>query len=161
MKILVAVDGAPCSRFAAESLTLRPWPPETVFKVVCVLEPYHPELAGWNAGSVAVALEEQKVQVEQAGELVKNTAAYLRTHLHDSADGKLEVEEHISEGHVKETILQLAKDWQADLIVMGSHGRQGMEKLLLGSISQGVLTDAPCSVEIVKRRPVDSTDAQE
>ncbi len=44
----------------------------------------------------------------------------------------------------------LAKSWPADLIVMGSHGRRGFEKALLGSVSEAVAMHAPCSVEIIR-----------
>ena len=43
-----------------------------------------------------------------------------------------------------------ARDCDADLIVMGSHGRAGIEKLLLGSVTQRVLQDAPMPVLVVK-----------
>jgi nucleotide-binding universal stress UspA family protein len=50
-------------------------------------------------------------------------------------------------------IVDEARRWNADLIVMGSHGRSGFDRLLLGSVAEGVLRHAPCSVEIV-REPV-------
>ena len=53
-------------------------------------------------------------------------------------------------GMIKCEIIDLAKSWPADLIVMGSHGRKGVSRLFLGSVAEEVLKDAPCSVEIVK-----------
>jgi nucleotide-binding universal stress UspA family protein len=47
-------------------------------------------------------------------------------------------------------IVDEARRWKADLIVMGSHGRSGFDRLLLGSVAEGVLRHAPCSVEIVR-----------
>ena len=46
-------------------------------------------------------------------------------------------------------ICQAAKSWQADLIVMGSHHRQGIEEIILGSVSNYVMHHAPCSVMII------------
>lgn len=46
-------------------------------------------------------------------------------------------------------IVQAAKTWQADLIVMGSHQRRGIQELMLGSVSSYVMHHAPCSVMIV------------
>lgn len=46
-------------------------------------------------------------------------------------------------------ICQAAKSWRADLIVTGSHQRQGLQELLLGSVSNYVMHHAPCSVMIV------------
>jgi nucleotide-binding universal stress UspA family protein len=53
-------------------------------------------------------------------------------------------------GRPKEAIVDTAEQWPADLIVMGSHGRHGVGRFLLGSVSLSVLSQAPCSVAIVK-----------
>jgi len=44
----------------------------------------------------------------------------------------------------------MAKEWKADNIVMGSHGRKGLSKFLMGSVSSAVMQHAPCSVMLVK-----------
>ena len=49
-----------------------------------------------------------------------------------------------------EGIIQIANEIGADLIIMGSHGRTGIRKLMLGSVAQNVLTQAPIPVLIVK-----------
>jgi nucleotide-binding universal stress UspA family protein len=49
-------------------------------------------------------------------------------------------------------IVDGAKSWPADLIVLGSHGRRGVEKLLLGSVAEGVLHHAPCPVLVVRTK---------
>lgn len=57
----------------------------------------------------------------------------------------------VIEGHVMEDgILQAAKTANADLIVMGSHGRHGIEKLLLGSVTQRVLSHTTLPVLVVR-----------
>ena len=53
-------------------------------------------------------------------------------------------------------ILVEAGRWNADLIVLGSHGRRGFSSILLGSVSEGVATHAGCSVEIIRVTPVRS-----
>jgi nucleotide-binding universal stress UspA family protein len=50
----------------------------------------------------------------------------------------------------KELILSEAAEWNADLIVVGSHGRRGVNRLLLGSVSEAVALHAQCSVAIVR-----------
>jgi len=47
-------------------------------------------------------------------------------------------------------IVDSARAWGADLIVIGSHGRTGFDRLLLGSVAETVVRRAPCSVEVVR-----------
>jgi nucleotide-binding universal stress UspA family protein len=56
----------------------------------------------------------------------------------------------IEEGDPRSTIVDYAKKWGANLIVAGSHGRKGLERLLMGSVAEFVVRHAPCSVEIVR-----------
>ncbi|MFN2407796.1 MAG: universal stress protein [Pyrinomonadaceae bacterium] len=53
-------------------------------------------------------------------------------------------------GKPKEIILEDAKKWNADLIVVGSHGRRGFKRFLLGSVSEAVAMNAHCSVVVVR-----------
>ena len=46
--------------------------------------------------------------------------------------------------------IEQASEWHADLIVMGSHGRKGLDRFLLGSVAESVMRYASCSVEIVR-----------
>ena len=50
-------------------------------------------------------------------------------------------------------IVNAAKDWPADLIVIGSHGRGGITRALLGSVAEGVMRHAPCPVLVVRAKP--------
>ena len=49
-------------------------------------------------------------------------------------------------------IVSAAKDWPADLIVIGSHGRGGLTRALLGSVAEGVMRHAPCPVLVVRAK---------
>ncbi len=55
-------------------------------------------------------------------------------------------------GEPVEEILRLANIYKSDLILIGSRGLTGMQKILLGSVSSQIVTDAPCSVLVVKPR---------
>lgn len=48
-----------------------------------------------------------------------------------------------------------AERWPADLIVIGTHGYTGIKRWLLGSVAQAVVNRAPCSVEVVRKRPAE------
>ena len=62
----------------------------------------------------------------------------------------------VAVGRATEAIISKAKSWGADLVVLGSHGKHGLERFLLGSVSQDVAYHAPCSVEVVRRKKVRS-----
>jgi len=58
--------------------------------------------------------------------------------------------EFVHVGKPPEEIAKAAKDWPADLIVIGSHGRGGVERLFLGSVAEAVMREAPCPVLVVR-----------
>jgi nucleotide-binding universal stress UspA family protein len=86
-----------------------------------------------------------EAEKKQAKELVDKTVELLR------AKG-LKATGTVENGDAKSRILESAKDWRADLIVLGSHGRKGLEHFLMGSVSEAVARHAGCSVEIVRIR---------
>ncbi|MGA8144128.1 MAG: universal stress protein, partial [Candidatus Acidiferrales bacterium] len=83
---------------------------------------------------------------KQARELVERAANTLR-----SAGFKADAA--VEKGDVRLKIIDSAAEWNADLIVVGSHGRSGIPRLLLGSVAEFVARNALCSVLIV-RTPV-------
>jgi nucleotide-binding universal stress UspA family protein len=54
-------------------------------------------------------------------------------------------------GEPVESIVATARSWPADLVVIGSHGRDGLNRVLLGSVAEGVTRHAPCPVLVVRR----------
>ncbi len=83
---------------------------------------------------------------KQAEEFVGQAATELRK-------AGFEVTLSIEEGEPRTTIIDAAANLHADLIVLGSHGRRGLSRLLLGSVSEFVARHASCSVEIVRPVP--------
>jgi len=65
-----------------------------------------------------------------------------------AAKVKAKVEVHVGDAY--EMIVDIAKKKKADIIVMGSHGRTGLTRLLMGSVTSRVIGHAPCSVLVVK-----------
>jgi nucleotide-binding universal stress UspA family protein len=66
------------------------------------------------------------------------------------ADPRVSVGHRLAEGHPVEEIVKAAREAQADLIVMGTHGHTGVSRLLMGSVAEGVMRKAPCPVLTVK-----------
>ncbi|MBT8146473.1 MAG: universal stress protein [Gammaproteobacteria bacterium] len=66
--------------------------------------------------------------------------------------GDLDVKPELitSWGHPADEISRFAREHKVDLIVVGSHGRTGIKRAFLGSVSQAVANQAPCAVTIVK-----------
>ena len=62
----------------------------------------------------------------------------------------IEAEYRLEEGSVIEGILRAANETKCDLIVVGTHGRSGLGRMLLGSVAESVLREAPCLVLTVK-----------
>jgi nucleotide-binding universal stress UspA family protein len=83
--------------------------------------------------------------------------AELREFTHDVEAAGVVVQVALAEGDPVATIVRRATDWPADLIVMGTHGRSGFERLLLGSVAEKVLRKAPCPVLTVPRRVISPT----
>jgi len=52
--------------------------------------------------------------------------------------------------HVGDTIADLARDWKADLLVVGTHGRRGVSRMLLGSVAERIVRMAPCPLLLVR-----------
>jgi nucleotide-binding universal stress UspA family protein len=66
------------------------------------------------------------------------------------ANPAVRVERAVREGPSTQAILEAAAEFRADLIVMGTHGRTGFRRLVLGSVTEEVLRKAPCPVLTVK-----------
>jgi nucleotide-binding universal stress UspA family protein len=69
------------------------------------------------------------------------------------ADPAIAVEHQLAEGDPAAAILHFIQEASVDLIVMGTHGRTGLERLLLGSVAEQVIRRSPCPVLTVKGPP--------
>jgi nucleotide-binding universal stress UspA family protein len=67
-----------------------------------------------------------------------------------AGDPKVRVEHRLVEGDAVAEILRTAGETKCDLIVMGTHGRTGLGRLLMGSVAEQVVRKAPCPVVTVK-----------
>ena len=143
MKILAAVDESQHSREALDWLARMPWPASTEVIVASVAptpvmlssEIYAPGLA-WDE---EVMKAEMEFRVRIANEAVSSLkkAGLTATTRVVNGDARLE-------------LVDLARTEQCDLVVVGSHGRTGLARLLLGSVAAHVVSHAPCTVVVVK-----------
>jgi nucleotide-binding universal stress UspA family protein len=143
MKILIGVDQSPHSERAVRFVSRMRWPAGSRMIVASVMTPpLSPPVAGVDAGvSLMVEVSEEQVAETQARVAVVETA--LRA-------AGMATETRTPIGDPREALLRLVEDERIDLIVLGSHGRTGLAKLLLGSVSSHVVTHAHCSVLVVK-----------
>lgn len=142
MKILIAVDDSICSAAVIERVENTVWPPGTQFRLVTVIDTVETfeDDSGCGEFSHAKVRESRNLLLAEFQVRLKS-AAILPS-----------VETDVLEGDPEDRILTVATDWNADLIILGSRGRRGFERLLLGSVAMNVLLRARCSVEIVKGR---------
>jgi nucleotide-binding universal stress UspA family protein len=149
MKILLAVDGSKFSEAALQFVCSQNRPEHTTVRVVHILEPLAAVLpsTGVEPGYYPLVPADweqfQKEQLERAQGLVAKAAEQLRS-------AGYQADTLVREGVTRTEIVDMAADWNADLIVLGSHGRRGLERLLLGSVSDFVSRHAKCSVQIIR-----------
>ncbi|MCX6633312.1 MAG: universal stress protein [Candidatus Solibacter sp.] len=143
MRILIAVsgsnDGSSDPVAAAASI---PWPEGTEFRVLTVVEGVHPPVAQLLEGARDVS----DVQ-HTADNIAANTVASAVAQLQSrglNADGAS------PEGDPKSMIADHAKEWGADLIVVGSCDKSRLETFFVGSVSRSVVERASCSVLVAR-----------
>jgi nucleotide-binding universal stress UspA family protein len=133
MKIVIGIDSSKASQFVLDEAAARPWPANAEFSIVNVVDVYH---------------------FAQLPAIVED-ARREPAHLVKAARHKLSRAEHKTNTEVllgvpRQEIAAYAKRWQAQLILVCSHGQGTLSRFLLGSVAQGVLRTALGSVEIVR-----------
>lgn len=143
MKILIAVEDKKYADVIVKLVNENVWSDELEFAVLHAVEPlYVGAISGYPA-DVLVSYNEERHRAGRS--LVLSVGTALR-----QAFPVAKISEEVIDGKPKEVIIERARSWPAELIVVGSHGRSGLDKFLLGSVSMSVLSAAPCSVLIAK-----------
>ena len=150
MKILVASDGSPSSDAAVAEVGKRPWPRGTEIKVLTAFETPTPAVNQVWALPAGYFEEMDLAARQLAQSIVVQAADTLKSRLGEDVVVRTE----FAAGSPRDVILDEAKRWGADLIVVGSHGYNSLKRFLLGSISQAVVSHAKCSVEVVRSQPL-------
>ena len=146
MKIILAIDGSPCSDAAVEEVARRPWPEGSSIKILTAFEMPTPPTAETWALPLNYFDEMDVALRKQAQNVVDRAIQKLKPNLNQT----IALDAVLRPGSPRAVILEEAEDWGADLIVLGSHGYRAWERLLLGSVSQAVVSHAHCSVEVVR-----------
>lgn len=147
MKILIATDDSPCSTLALDSVAQRPLK-NSQFHIIMVVEPIVNDYGYALSTKVASALAEANTEFRHyCDQLIK-----AKINEFQKSAGQKEVTGKIIDGLVIDSILEEASKWDADLIVLGSHGRKGIQKLVLGSVAEKIASQCKCSVEIIKEK---------
>ncbi|HEV8379458.1 MAG TPA: universal stress protein [Tepidisphaeraceae bacterium] len=158
MRILLGYDGSDCADAAIEDLAragigsncevlvlsgVDVWPhlPASSFQELDRQAMVNSSLAVQRAHKLAGQA------MEEARELAKQGAERIRKTLPDA-----KVKSETRPEAPATALLSMAEQWKPDLLVVGSHGRSALGRAMLGSVSQTVVTHAPCSVRVARRR---------
>jgi nucleotide-binding universal stress UspA family protein len=155
-RLLIGYDGSDCANAALDDLRSVGLPTELDVKVLTVadvwlpqdthrLEPIYPDVEPKAVRRArAAALE----YLKQAEGTAKAGCARVR-----EVCPKWNVEPRALADSPAWAIGRVAREWRADLVLVGSHGRSTVERFFVGSVAQKVAVDAPCSVHVARPRP--------
>jgi nucleotide-binding universal stress UspA family protein len=156
MKILLAVDGSEASLAAVEEAARTPWTEGSMVKIVSVADIPFPTQQ-WAMPMPTSSYEEwERIFEERA---VENTAQAMGR-FEEIAGAQTETTAKTLKGDPKIAILDEADRWDADLVVVGTHGYNALDRLWLGSVSRAVASHAKCSVEVARRSKARGVDGK-
>jgi len=145
MRVLIPTDGSEYAQMALQSVAERPWPSGSEFLIIA--SPEFPVIIG----EFPYYAPEQLAELAEGSEKHATESAATGAELLTNAG--LRVSRQVTEPKdaPSRAILAAADSWEADLIVMGSHGRRGFDRIVLGSVSESVAMHARCSVEVIRK----------
>jgi nucleotide-binding universal stress UspA family protein len=154
-RILVPVDGSPTSQLGLQHAVGLAKPLGARLRLLNVVDELSvmPAVDAYAVVDLAAMIEALK----EGGRKVLDESAAV------AARAGVEVEEALVETHghhVSDFIVREAKDWGADVICMGTHGRRGISRLLLGSDAERVLHEATTPVLLVRSKTPAATPAR-
>lgn len=147
MKVLLAIDGSNSSNCVVNELKNIKLDKDSEVIILSAVEKSAP-IMGEPFGGAVFEYEAQieKQNIESAAEIVKEAKEKIEK------DFDCYVKTEVVLGSPKYSIVEKAKEWKSDLIILGSHGYRLWERVLLGSVSTFVSQHAECSV-LISRCP--------
>ncbi|HEY9698563.1 MAG TPA: universal stress protein [Trichocoleus sp.] len=150
-KILVAIDRSDVSRQAFEQAIELAKKLDAQMMLVHVISPFNPGYPnpvfpgtdGIYPGGYTEAMETFRQEWDM---VERNGNDLLQTWTKEAIEAGVKTESTQPMGDPGRAVCLLAEHWQADLIMLGRHGRKGLSELFFGSVSNFVMHHAPCSV---------------
>jgi len=134
-KVVVGTDGSKFSKVAVD-------------KAISFAQSYGGELLVISVVDVPVELYAEAPKAVE--DMVRKAKGYTAAVKSQAEAAGIKVETYVGEAEADEAILKLARDEAADMIVVGSHGRTGLRRLLMGSVTEKVIGNAPCPVLVAR-----------
>jgi nucleotide-binding universal stress UspA family protein len=148
MRILLATDGSKHSETAVEMVKNFIFPLLSEIKIVSVIDTVLPfTMDIYGSGYILPVKELENVARQNALTVLENTKQKI---LEKFSAESVTVSTEVLIGSPESQIVEIAEKMHADLIIVGSHGYNSWERLLLGSVSDSVVHHAPCSVLVVR-----------
>jgi len=143
---LVAVDSSEIAKSVAATSVLLPLPEPTELRLTTVLPP--PEAVVAAAPAVWASLAHELESALDSA--VEGAEERLRDHAQVMREAGRPISAQVVRGEPATSLIHTAEREEADLLILGSHGEGGLDRLLLGSVSERVSRHAHCSVLVVR-----------
>ena len=148
-RILVATDGSQTSELAIEQAARLAKDQGAQLRIVHVIE--QSRLAFAAAGPVAVDLEGILDALRKSGQAALERGRAIAQQVGVTSEAAIIGDDAIDD-RVAMVLAEDARRWKADLVVLGTHGRRGLNHLLMGSVAEAVARVAPAHVLLVRAR---------
>lgn len=149
MKVILATDGTKHSDSAIEVVKKLALKNGDKIKIISVIDMAVPLAIDIYAGYIPSSTEIEETVKENAKKILEAAKQDL---LENFTGQDVIVTTEILHGSPESRIVETAEEFGADLIIVGSHGYNRWERLLLGSVSDSVVHHAPCSVLVARNK---------
>jgi len=149
MKVLLAIDRSRYAKVAARFVRELQLPVNSTLYLLHVIDP---PLRGKTSHLPRISSYKKHFAAEQAKKKAK-AEKFLNRLQKPLQIGKLKLQPLLREGHAAIEIVAALKQYRVNLAVLGTRGLSGIRRFLLGSVSERVLNDAPCSILVVRGQP--------
>ncbi|MBX9692890.1 MAG: universal stress protein [Cyanobacteria bacterium] len=151
MRVLVPIDEDSFAQAQTDFIVSFKWPQSTTFFLLHIMHSQQMKTSHLKAKSPMDEMRKESIASYEV--LVSKITERLDKELPDAM-----IISEVRRGKPAESILEVANSWPSDLILLASHGRGGVSRSILGSVSDSVMTRSPCQVIVIgmpKLRPAE------